>query len=148
MAEDDRLPLAPVLVIDVDVSSVFFSYGYVWHSNFSFLLVVHYLSHRCGSSINCLKLSRYSLALEATMEESKTERNFRVTMVAFSERGSNETTPSPTPSAIVRQTIRRSGIWRMTSISPRCSLRSRIFLNEKCVSSIRSTLPSDLINFG
>jgi hypothetical protein len=39
------------------------------------------------------------------MEESKTERNFRATSVAFSERGSNETTPSPTPSAIVRQPI-------------------------------------------
>src|SRR5437660_2613010 len=33
MAEYDGLSLTPVLVIDIDVSSVFFSYGYVWHSS-------------------------------------------------------------------------------------------------------------------
>ena len=37
MAEDDGLSFAPVFVIDVDVSSVFFSYSYVWHDVFSFL---------------------------------------------------------------------------------------------------------------
>src|SRR3989449_11473101 len=37
VAEHDGLTFAPVLVIDVDVSSVFFSYGYVRHILFSFL---------------------------------------------------------------------------------------------------------------
>src|SRR6187402_3572622 len=31
VAKDNRLPAAPVLIIDVDVSSIFFSYGNVWH---------------------------------------------------------------------------------------------------------------------
>src|SRR5881296_3009613 len=34
MTEDDRLTFTPILVIDVDVCSVFFSSGYVWHCNF------------------------------------------------------------------------------------------------------------------
>jgi hypothetical protein len=34
VAEDDRLTFAPVLIIDVDVSSVFFSDGDVWHCIF------------------------------------------------------------------------------------------------------------------
>src|SRR5207249_2039585 len=36
--EHNRLSAAPVLVIDVDVSSVFFSDSYVWHCNFSFFV--------------------------------------------------------------------------------------------------------------
>src|SRR5213592_2988221 len=31
VAEDDRLSLTPVFIIDVDVSSVFFPDSYVWH---------------------------------------------------------------------------------------------------------------------
>src|SRR5207248_7665963 len=38
MAEDDGLSFAPVLVIDVDVSSVFFSNCDVWHLDFPFRL--------------------------------------------------------------------------------------------------------------
>src|SRR5437016_8741716 len=38
VAEHDGLTFAPVLIIDVDVSSVFSSDCYVWHCNFSFLL--------------------------------------------------------------------------------------------------------------
>ena len=38
MAEDDGLSFAPVFVIDVDVSSVFFSNSYVWHCVFPFWL--------------------------------------------------------------------------------------------------------------
>ena len=38
MAEHDGLSFAPVFVIDVDVSSVFFSDSYVWHDVFSFWL--------------------------------------------------------------------------------------------------------------
>src|SRR6266404_2939456 len=33
MTEDDRLTFAPVFIINVDVLSVFFSCGYVWHVN-------------------------------------------------------------------------------------------------------------------
>src|SRR5205085_6951021 len=36
VAEDDGLSFAPVFIIDVDVSSVFFSNGDVWHNNFLF----------------------------------------------------------------------------------------------------------------
>ena len=36
MAEHDGLSFAPVFVVDVDVSSVFFSDSYVWHDVFSF----------------------------------------------------------------------------------------------------------------
>src|SRR5439155_18820598 len=36
VAEHDRLSAAPIFVIDVDVSSVFFSYSYVWHDDFPF----------------------------------------------------------------------------------------------------------------
>src|SRR5947208_2233903 len=41
MAEDDGLPAAPVFIIDVDVSSVFFSDRYVGHGVFSLLLIAH-----------------------------------------------------------------------------------------------------------
>src|SRR5437773_12107483 len=34
VTEHNRLSAAPVLVIDVDVSSVFFPYRYVWHCSF------------------------------------------------------------------------------------------------------------------
>src|SRR5438445_2460636 len=34
VAKDDGLSFAPVLVIDIDVSSVFFPDSYVWHTNF------------------------------------------------------------------------------------------------------------------
>src|SRR2546430_2501690 len=40
VAEHDGLTFAPVLIIDVDVSSVFFSDSYVWHCNFSSSSVV------------------------------------------------------------------------------------------------------------
>src|SRR5438309_4432358 len=35
VAENDRLTFAPVFIMDVDVSPVFFSDSYVWHCNFS-----------------------------------------------------------------------------------------------------------------
>src|SRR5438046_1881425 len=38
VTEDDGLSFAPVFIIDVDVSSVFFPYGYVWHCDFPFSL--------------------------------------------------------------------------------------------------------------
>src|SRR4026207_744125 len=38
VAEDDRLSAAPIFVIDVDVRSVFFSDGHVWHKRFPFSL--------------------------------------------------------------------------------------------------------------
>src|SRR5438876_12163505 len=38
VTEHNRLPATPVLIIDVDVSSVFFSDSYVWHCNFSFFV--------------------------------------------------------------------------------------------------------------
>src|SRR5213078_1914868 len=34
VTEHNRLPAAPVFKIDVDVSSVFFPYRYVWHCSF------------------------------------------------------------------------------------------------------------------
>ena len=36
VTEHNRLPAAPVFIIDVDVSSVFFSNSYVWHMRFPF----------------------------------------------------------------------------------------------------------------
>src|SRR4029077_1721603 len=143
MTEDNRLSCAPVFV--VNLRSIFCCDR---AHNCPFLLMFYFGFHRYEFSMNCLKFRRYSSAFCADIEGSKRERNFRVISVALSERGSNETTPSPTPSAIVRQAIRRSGIWRMTSITPRCSLPSRMLQNEKWVSSIRSTWPSDLINLG
>src|SRR5947207_6096059 len=41
VAEDDGLSFAPVFIIDVDVSSVFFPCGYVWHCSSPFLLMAH-----------------------------------------------------------------------------------------------------------
>jgi hypothetical protein len=38
VTEHNRLSAAPVFIIDVDVSSVFFSDGHVWHKRFSFRL--------------------------------------------------------------------------------------------------------------
>src|SRR5438874_10306616 len=38
VTEHNRLPGAPVFIIDVDVRSVFFSDSYVWHCNFSFFV--------------------------------------------------------------------------------------------------------------
>src|SRR5207237_7454761 len=40
VTEHNRLPAAPVFIIDVDVRSVFFPNSYVWHCNVSSLLVV------------------------------------------------------------------------------------------------------------
>src|SRR5438477_2476988 len=40
VAEHDGLTFAPILIVDVDVGSVFFSDSYVWHGNFSSLLLV------------------------------------------------------------------------------------------------------------
>src|SRR5436305_7430996 len=51
MTKDNMLPFAPVLVIDVDVSSVFFSYGYVWHSSFLCMFVDDLLSGRILSQL-------------------------------------------------------------------------------------------------
>src|SRR5438874_4700389 len=51
MTKDNRLSSAPVLVIDVDVSSVFFSYGYVWHSSFLCMFVDDPLSGRILSQL-------------------------------------------------------------------------------------------------
>src|SRR5437667_1495029 len=36
VAKDDRLAFAPVFIIYVDVSSVFFTDSYVWHGGWSF----------------------------------------------------------------------------------------------------------------
>src|SRR4029077_17663372 len=36
VTEHNRLPAAPVFIIDVDVSSIFFSNSYVWHFRFPF----------------------------------------------------------------------------------------------------------------
>src|SRR5437764_14706769 len=41
VAEDDGLSFAPVFIIDVDVSSVFFPCGYVWHCSSPFWLMGH-----------------------------------------------------------------------------------------------------------
>ena len=38
MAEHDGLSFTPVFIIDIDVSSIFFSNSYVWHDVFFFLL--------------------------------------------------------------------------------------------------------------
>src|SRR5438270_554329 len=38
VTEHNGLPAAPVFIIDVDVRSVFFSDGHVWHKRFSFSL--------------------------------------------------------------------------------------------------------------
>src|SRR4029077_4938814 len=38
VTEHNWLPAAPVFIIDVDVSSVFFSDGHVWHKRFPFSL--------------------------------------------------------------------------------------------------------------
>src|SRR6266550_3036236 len=51
MTKDNRLSFAPVLVIDIDVSSVFFSYGYVWHSSFLCMFVDDPLSGRILSQL-------------------------------------------------------------------------------------------------
>src|SRR5438876_7849880 len=39
MTENDRLTVAPVFVIDLDVSSVFFSNCYEWHGSSSWMFV-------------------------------------------------------------------------------------------------------------
>src|SRR5216684_6200785 len=38
VTEHNRLPTAPVFIIDIDVRSVFFSDGHVWHKRFPFSL--------------------------------------------------------------------------------------------------------------
>src|SRR5947207_4845483 len=50
VAEHDGLSFAPVFIIDVDVSSVFFSDSYVWHFYFFSLFVVYFVS-RCFTPI-------------------------------------------------------------------------------------------------
>src|SRR5438132_7863271 len=71
MTKDNRLSFAPVLVIDVDVSSVFFSYGYVWHSSFLCMFVddpfsaAFYLSQE-SSAASCLIDSSSILVLRSS----------------------------------------------------------------------------------
>jgi hypothetical protein len=36
MAEDDGLPAAPVLIVDLDVFGIFFAYGNVWYGETPF----------------------------------------------------------------------------------------------------------------
>src|SRR5438093_6215094 len=43
VTEHNRLPAAPVFIIDVDVRSVFFSCGYVWHCSCPLLLMAYCL---------------------------------------------------------------------------------------------------------
>src|SRR5438876_7637974 len=61
MAEDDGLSFAPILIIDVDVSSAFFSDRYVWHCNFSFLLGVYCCLPRFISDKNQVRRSVSSI---------------------------------------------------------------------------------------
>ena len=66
MTEDDRLTFAPVFIIDVDVSSVFFSDSYVWHCNFSFLVkgllvALSMLSFRVANDLLIAHLKRYDI---------------------------------------------------------------------------------------
>src|SRR6266446_3549943 len=61
VAEHDGLTFAPVLVIDVDVSSVFFSDSYVCHCNFSFLLMVYCCRLRFISDKNQVRRSVSSI---------------------------------------------------------------------------------------
>src|SRR5438093_2286150 len=64
MAEDDGLSFAPVFIINVDVSSVFFSNCDVWHTEFPFCLRV-----RCAVSrgrISPDRSSPFHLAFQIT----------------------------------------------------------------------------------
>src|SRR2546423_15346984 len=61
VAEDDGLSFAPVLIIDVDVSSVFFSNTDVWHCNFSFLLGAYCCRPRFISDRNQVRRSVSSI---------------------------------------------------------------------------------------
>src|SRR5438128_1001301 len=61
VAEHDGLTFAPVLIIDVDVSSVFFSGSYVCHCNFSFLLMVYCCRLRFISDKNQVRRSVSSI---------------------------------------------------------------------------------------
>src|SRR5207302_8396229 len=61
VAENDRLTFAPVFIMDVDVSPVFFSDSYVWHCNFSFLLGVYRCLPRFISDKNQVRRSVSSI---------------------------------------------------------------------------------------
>src|SRR5437773_12245546 len=66
VTEDDGLSFAPVFIIDVDVSSVFFPYGYVWHCSFSFLVegllfALSMLSFRVANDLLIAHLKRYDI---------------------------------------------------------------------------------------
>src|SRR5882724_1973371 len=65
VAEDDGLSFAPVFIIDVDASPVFFSDGYVWHCNFSFLLGVYCCLRRFISDKNQVRRSVSSIQTSA-----------------------------------------------------------------------------------
>src|SRR5438046_9511531 len=55
VTEHNRLPGAPVFIIDVDVRSIFFSNCDVWHTEFPFCLRV-----RCSFALGRLSLDRSS----------------------------------------------------------------------------------------
>ena len=66
MAKDDGLSFASVFIIDVDVSSVFFSNSYIWHCNFSFLVkgllfALSMLSFRVANDLLIAHLKRYDI---------------------------------------------------------------------------------------
>src|SRR5438270_7843171 len=68
MTENYGLSLAPILIIDVDAGSVFFSDSYVWHCNFPFLLgfiaacrVLSPIKTKCAARFHRSKLRSDSL---------------------------------------------------------------------------------------
>src|SRR5436190_2903073 len=71
MTENDRLSFAPVLIIDVDVSSVFFSDSYVWHCNFSFSLMGHWCLPRFTSDKNQVRRSVSSIQTSIKLAVAK-----------------------------------------------------------------------------
>src|SRR5438477_4217459 len=71
MAEDDGLSFAPIFIIDVDVSSIFFSDSYVWHCNFSFLLKGHWCLPRLISDKNQVRRSVSSIQTSIKLAVAK-----------------------------------------------------------------------------
>src|SRR6476620_3286226 len=50
VTEHNRLPAAPVFIIDVDVRSVFFSDGHVWHKTVSSQFELHQTIRQAGQA--------------------------------------------------------------------------------------------------
>src|SRR5436309_3704754 len=111
VAEHDGLSFAPVFIIDVDIRSVFFPYGYVWHCSSPFLLMAHcrprFISDRnqVRRSVSSIQTSiRLAVATSRCSSQTLCASRRRAAIVLFSSANSAIMSKGSTYSASLSST--------------------------------------------